>query len=123
MNNIHVKFSIIKVWINNKVDNMNFIWHIYSSKNFKMWQRRSKHDILKMTFSTLVIEIYNFAFQHKNYNCFQKHHMFLRAHETKLVSHTHMHFFLFMKKLQFIPHMLRICFVLNYMLYMFNLTI
>jgi len=123
MNNIHVNFSIIKFWINNKVDNMNFIWHNYSSKIFKMWQRRSKYDILKMTFGTLVNEIYNFAFQHKNYNHFQKHHMFLCVHETKLVSHTHMHFLLFMKKLQFVPHMLGIYFVLNYMLYMFNLII
>jgi hypothetical protein len=71
----------------------------------------------------LVIKIHNFAFQHKNYNHFQKHHMFLCAHEPKLVSHTHMHFLLFMKKLHFIRHMFGIYFVLNYMLYMFNLTI
>jgi len=82
----------------------------------------NKHDLLKMIFGTLVIQIHNFAFQHKNYNHFQKHHMFLHAHETKLVSHTHTHFLLFMKKLQFIPHMFGIYFVLNYMLNMFNLT-
>jgi hypothetical protein len=105
------------------VDNMNFTWHNYSSKNFKMWQRRSKHDLFKMTFGTLVIQIHNFAFQHKNYNHFQKHRMFLCAHERKLVPHTHMHFLLFMKKLQFIPHMFGIYFVPNYMLDMFNLTI
>ncbi len=70
----------------------------------------------------MVIQIHNFAFQHKNYNHFQKHHMFLHADETKLVSHTHTHFLLFMKKLQFIPHMFGIYFILNYMLNMFNLT-